>query len=275
MKSLFPIIILSACWILGGTWWFANNFGEKQAPIPPFLFTDGSVSFAATDNFSFTYNSSELTLSDQTKAVFAKIVKHLNREAKTLTLVGLYAATEKNDDDRFENIGLARAAAIKKELLKLTAEPSLVSITAQVVSKESFREQTLYSGVNFILNDKRLTSSSLAEAMEAKPQELSLEEAYFFNVESDDFKVEDYEGFDTYLEMLATYLKNNSDAKIKISPFTNDASEIEIAEKWGRKVSRAVEAFGIHKAKLIKNKPAISLDAPDDRLFTRVEVGLE
>ncbi|MFK8102090.1 MAG: hypothetical protein AB8G15_06195 [Saprospiraceae bacterium] len=276
MKSLFPIIILSAFWILGGTWWLANSFDEKETPISPFIFTDGSVRFAATDNFSFRYNSSEPILSDHTKAIFAKIVKYLNREEKTLNLEGLYTKTEKNDDDRFKNLGLARAAAIKKELVKLMAETSLISTTAQVVNKESFTDQTLYNGVNFIVSDKAVSNASLSAAMEAaKPQALSLEKAYFFNVEADDFKVEDYEGFDTYLEMLTTHLKNNSNAKIKISPFTNDASEIELAEKWGRKVSRAVEAFGINKAKLIKIKPAISLDAPDDRLFTRVEVELE
>ena len=273
MKPIVPVLgVLSVLWILGGTWWLSGKVCGNGASTPMFSFTDGKFKIDPTDNYTFNYNSSKPHLTENTRAAFAKIVKHINKTEKQLTLSGFYATSEMNDNKKYDNLGIARAEAIKAQLVQLKGNSDQIITTSKEVNSRSFANRILYGGVDFILSENTLPSNENSDASEPLTSSISIDQTYIFNVESDKFKVKKTAELEEYMQLVQSYLNENSSTKVFITAYTDDKREKKNADNWARSVRSAFQEFGIAASQMKREGTKILDTAPDDRLLTRVEV---
>ena len=127
MKWTIPLLsVVSLCWILGGSYYLAqNNCGATpEIPLPPLSIIDGerSIETRTNQHFSFSPSSSQLRIEDQAGRALGDVARHLIRHPdRALTLSGAYLAKEDNPTDH-HNLGLARAESIKSFLVAIDAD---------------------------------------------------------------------------------------------------------------------------------------------------------
>lgn len=92
------------------------------------FFADGATIFKNYEQFSFDSTSSSPILTDNNKKFINKLAKHLKAHPnEQLTITGRLTTSEKGvAAGMFENLGIARATAIREELVKLGVKNSIV-----------------------------------------------------------------------------------------------------------------------------------------------------
>lgn len=126
MKPIVPIlVIVSALWILGGSYYLANtSCGADLTTLAPLSISDGELDFTTTSpqHFSFLPSSTDLVVEDQAEKSFSAVVKHLQQHPeRMLNLTGSYLEEESNNSPH-ANLGIARAEKVKSFLLRMDAD---------------------------------------------------------------------------------------------------------------------------------------------------------
>ena len=131
-------------------WYFVckirNHCGEQPvvATRPMTLsFKDGDKTILkGYEQFEFKPNSFKADISPNNKLFLEKVAAFLNQYSdRKITLTGHYLENEKNANSSvFENLGIARASAIERELEKLGIDESRISIDHKMMSGTSLDE---------------------------------------------------------------------------------------------------------------------------------------
>lgn len=135
MRTFFIIALL--LWVLAGSYFISKKFcGGKDIKKPAatstaaaaatkgdcdrsLVFADGDFKVTSSENFMFAQHSPEIKqqLNSSTENLLVKVADFLNENPdKSLQVEAYYHLEEKKPDD-FENLGLARADAIKNYLI--------------------------------------------------------------------------------------------------------------------------------------------------------------
>lgn len=132
MRVLYFILILA--WLGIGTCiskkQFCGDTAKPKVAVAPTKasncdtsldFSDGSLDVSSAKNFAFAASNSKLKFkpSAELTAALAEVATYLeNNTSRVLLIEGLYMEDEVNNDDSYENLGLARADFIKNYLEK-------------------------------------------------------------------------------------------------------------------------------------------------------------
>ena len=144
MRPILPILgIISAIYIFGGSWLLSKIICNSGATPAAFTVSDGSFKTSSDQMFSFPQSSDKVTYTTDTKKSFTEIGNYLNDNPnRQLSLSGIFASKEKNNSS-FENLGLARAEAVKNLLVSLGGSADNIVTTSQQVDNLSFMDKKL------------------------------------------------------------------------------------------------------------------------------------
>ncbi len=137
-------------------WYFVcelRHHCAEEAPVLPsramtLSLKDGdNVILQGYEQFSFPAGSFAPDMTPNNQEFLAKAAEYLKKYPdKNITLSGRYLESEKDANSRiFENIGIARAAAIKNLLEKAGIDESRISIDYQMLSGETIDEPINFS----------------------------------------------------------------------------------------------------------------------------------
>lgn len=223
-----PLILLGA---LAFMYWYVCRcqcnecfFGSKSStpvvetvklPSVPFIVKDQPNRIVAQSDASlkFLRNGATPITAQDIEAKFPDIAAYLKNNAhKKLEVIGLYAADEKNTTT-FENLGLARADALKQKLVKAGIVDTLILTKAQLQNGLSFYKDTLYGGIDFNFWKKMLVKAEDAKKLfEPRP-------VYF---ETGKSVIKTDAALQKYFEDLKLYLVEEPNSKLVLTGHTDD-----------------------------------------------------
>lgn len=171
MKALYTLLLLA--WIAYGTYLCKQKFcgsskakpAATAAPVKAdcdvsLKFLDGDFELTTDANFQFR-GSKHLFSSLPGESLVADLKKVADYLAanpeRALLIEGLYLSVEKNSDETFENIGLARANTIKDYLAKeIGIDESQLRMGSKEVKRICYvkTDRTAYRGANCLFGEK-------------------------------------------------------------------------------------------------------------------------
>ncbi len=256
MRPSIPILILlSALWIIGGTWFLSSSFcGAAGAAggggIPNFSVKDGNFSTKPVETFSFNYSSDRVVFSDKTIESMKTIASHLKKNPeRLLTLSGVFARSEKNET-AFDNLGIARAKSIKSKLVKYGAPNESIATEGFLVDNTQFNKNrddktVLYGGVNFIFTGQEGSDIEVEGGSESSGS-LGLSSSttssalapYVINYTSSNIKMAMTTEISDLLASLRAYLDDHPGSKVIVTGHTDSNGSNSDALNAASKVRR-------------------------------------
>jgi|GEM_PF-1660341 len=116
--------------------------------VAALLFKDNDFKIISKENFRFNYsNFNHNLISPEFEESLVKVAQYLgdNPERK-MKIKGLFLKEEENNTD-YENLGLARAYAVKTYFLKQGVNTSQLLTSAKLANPECYIDNTLQKGV--------------------------------------------------------------------------------------------------------------------------------
>lgn len=214
------LIALSALWILLGTYFLSNTLCGVGGNNPVFSVHDGDFKSSANDVFSFGFNSSSMNSSKETNKVFKDVAAYLQKnENKQLSLFGLVSSNEKK-----ENLGMARAEAVKKKITTLGALPVEVAerivVDTRKVDNYHSSSNAITNHVDFVFNNLEAATDSGDDAStEAEDIGSSVMRLSF---DAGQVKAVATPQFENYMYKLREYINNHPGAKVIVTGYTDD-----------------------------------------------------
>ncbi|OWY19508.1 hypothetical protein C7N43_28175 [Sphingobacteriales bacterium UPWRP_1] len=161
MSTRFLLFIALVLWYIFSMYWYVchikdhacNCFGQK-AGIPHLVIKDGDKEVVNIhDNFKFTHSGAMPTISAPVQAALGTLGSYLQQNPqRSLSITGSYATDETNNTP-FNNLGLARANAIKQQLMAQGIPENRMQTESKEVSKlPLFADKTFFGGLDFAMN---------------------------------------------------------------------------------------------------------------------------
>lgn len=252
-KTTF-VLLLTLVWFIFARWYYVCVIKQNDCCKDTAKTETGVVSMeklglkdGATailegyDQFSFAPGTFKTDLSANNKAFLDKVTAYFKANPdKNLKITGLYLASEKDAPSGiFENIGLARADAIRNMLVQAGIPQDRISLDSKM------------------LDGTQLTESLRFDVL-AKPKagkkELQQEAFTFFNMSFSDANF-DYNSdvfnpgrqFALYADSLVTYTKANPKATITLTGHTDNRGDNNYNTELGKKRAEAVKAYLVKK----------------------------
>ncbi len=150
-NAVFPLLVSAlVLWIVGGSIWYSKTIcGSNPNSIPGFQVTDISFSHNSENTFFFNPNSAIPQIPSDTEIALKEVALHLKRNPyRQLTLSGIYNISEKSQT-KSENLGIARANAIKKKLVHHGAIRENIKVEGIKTNNSQGKGRKLYGGVLF------------------------------------------------------------------------------------------------------------------------------
>lgn len=119
--------------------------GNTLAPLP-FKFEDGDITIRSNDNFNFMSSNHTIVqpLSEDLLSCIKEMITHFSKNKdKKLNISGFFKE-EENNSSNFDNLGIARATAIKRFLIEH-------GLSANQISTFGKKDNTLVPNQNDIL----------------------------------------------------------------------------------------------------------------------------
>ena len=274
------LLVLS---LIIGPWWFGKTFpdgcncfsGEASAATTPaattnegmrvpevsmFSLADGNL-FQAEGNRHFTFGKSSNVpdIPNEAMSVLQKTADYLRINAdRMLTITGFYTAEEQNPTD-FDNLGLARADTIVKQLIQLGAPATSLATASQLKNSLSFSDNLLagkdaiafeFSSAANEANVEAQASSAieeLGEALKAKPLNV------YFEHDSDNIALTDE--IKKYIEDTKAYFAQVPGAKLTVTGHTDNrgsrAYNVDLARRRALLIVNYLTRQGIEREKLV------------------------
>jgi len=250
-KLTFPLILSSlVIWLVVSTWWFnakydqLDTYGNPKCEIP-FMVTDGNFQTKSDNSIIFEVSDWEPTIPMQALSSLKSMALYLaNNSEKKLILTGRFGLNELNDSD-FPNNGIARAEAIKKELVSYGAPNKLIEVKADSLVKMSLTCGKIMTAIDFSFEKQ----NEIAQANLTAPKDdeettpdnnISTEEVittvktrstfnenktYIIFYKENTFKPEVDEEIDSYLKSLAKYLKEHPKYRLLLLGHTDNVGD--------------------------------------------------
>ncbi len=260
MRPMTPaLILLSALWILGGSYFLSSRFfcpataAAGAATTSNLSVIDGDFKAISTGNFGFQKSAAAITITpDAKEKVFKKTGTYLGANAdKMLALTGIYGSGEVNKTE-FGNLGIARAEAVKAVLVENGANADQITTAGIEKPKPGFIDKKLYNAVDFDFTNSEVTSGvgSTLNFDESK--------TIYFEPEQVDFSSSD-EKLLEIIQYLESYLATNPDAIVTVNGYTDNQGSSEdkmkIAEKRVERVRRIIRSY--KKGKVFSSKQVV------------------
>lgn len=161
MSTRFLLFVALVFWYIFSMYWYVchikdhacNCFGRK-ASIPHLIIKDGDKEVVnIPDNFKFTHSGATPTISNPVQAALGTLGNYLQQNPqRSLLITGSYAPDETNNTP-FNNLGIARANAVKQQLMAQGIPENRMQTDAREVSKMPlFPDKTFFGGLDFALN---------------------------------------------------------------------------------------------------------------------------
>lgn len=308
-KLTFPLLLtFLVFWLVGATWWFNKKYDhigslDKSECDIPFLLSDGNFQTQAENTFFFKMSDWEPTIPMQTLASFKSVALYLaNSAGKNLTLTGWHGLNETNNSD-FDNNGLARAEAIKSELVTYGAPENNIIITSDSMEQIQLSCGKILGGVDFRFSEplakveepstapKNTTSSGQEDQSQSKNNTFSAsledfdsKKTYIVFYEENTFIPEVNETRNAYFEALAKYLKEHPKDRLLLLGHTDSIGDKKKHFNFGkyraRKLRDVLLDYGIEKRRIKtdskgSSKPLASNKSSEGRYQNRrVEISI-
>lgn len=156
MRGFIIGFLLLLAYAIPARWYFVcqlrHHCGEQPAqalsrPMTLSLLEGEKAILEGYEQFSFAPNTVQPDLTANNKEFLAKVAEYLKgNPAKNITLTGRYTPVEKTANSGiFENIGIARAAAVEQFLAKLGIDEKRFSIDHQLVAGRTMDEPVSFN----------------------------------------------------------------------------------------------------------------------------------
>lgn len=228
MRQPLTWLIILAIWVFGG-FWLGNSMCcgvGGAAAASGLLIKDGAVTVASTNagNLIFGLNGAEPTIEPAAvKTEFDDLADYVkSHPQKSLTLNGEYMATE-NNGTSFDNLGLARADALRGYLISLGVPAAQLLTGSSLKENLEIEDNRVFGAMNYVFGTV------------ASGRNLNIQDAAAFSVTADDnlvFPMSAYEYNEPLSENLkasfkktADYLKANPERSIRITGLYTDKEE--------------------------------------------------
>ncbi|MFK8008409.1 MAG: OmpA family protein [Saprospiraceae bacterium] len=250
-KLTFPLILsLLVIWLVVATWWFnskydqLDTYGNPNCEIP-FSVSDGNFQTKSDNSIIFEVSDWEPTIPMQALSSLKSVALYLaNNSEKKLILTGRFGMNELNDSD-FSNNGIARAEAIKKELVSYGGPEKLIEVQADSVAKMSLTCGKIMTAIDFSFEKQ----SEVAQVNVTKPvtkketdpdDNISTNEVentiktestfqedktYIVFYKENTFKPEVDEEMDSYMKSLAKHLKEHPKYRLLLVGHTDNVGD--------------------------------------------------
>ena len=207
-KYLPPLLgIATAAWIVGGTFWFKNQFYNE-----PTVTAQDGVSHLP---FYFPFGTAKPVFTSESFSLFKKTTNYLNENNnKRLIIKGLYASKEVSNQ-MTARLGWQRAEAIKSVLLKVGTASNRIEMKSEQRNNLFFSKQQLYDGVEFKVVDNP----------EGRFEALNL----FY--QPNKFQFAENEDLKKYFAALNDYVKIHPNVKLKITAHQDDTEGVWASKK--------------------------------------------
>lgn len=250
-KLTFPLILsLLVIWIVVSVWWFnstyeqLDTYGNSKCEIP-FTVSDGNFQTKSDNSIMFELSDWEPTIPMQALSSLKSVALYLaNNSEKKLMLTGRFGLNELNDSD-FPNNGIARAEAIKKELVSYGAPEKLIEVKADSLVKMLLTCGKIMTAIDFNFEKQNeIAPTNPAEPKEEKETnpdnniatdevatsiktESTFQEdkTYIIFYKENTFKPEVDEQVDSYLKSLAKYLKEHPKDRLLLLGHTDNIGD--------------------------------------------------
>ena len=248
-KLIFPLILsLLVIWLGVATWWFnfkynqLDTYGNPKCEVP-FTILDGNFQTKSDNSITFEYSDWEPIIPLQALSSLKSVALYLaNNSKKKLILTGRFGIDELNDSD-FPNNGVARAEAIKKELVTYGAPGKLIEVKADSLAEINLICGKIMTGLefNFETQDEIVQVDSVGKIKRNKTglntpineidtilkNESNFQEnkTYIIFYRENTFKPEIDEKVDIYLKSLAKYLKEHPKYRLLLMGHTDNIGD--------------------------------------------------
>jgi outer membrane protein OmpA-like peptidoglycan-associated protein len=155
MRVFFTGFVVFLVFALFSRWYFVceirHHCGNEQLlPSRPMTLTlkdSDKIILRGYEQFGFEANAIEPVMTENNQAFLKKVAEYLRQfPDKNLTLTGRFLESEKNARTGiFENLGIARAAAVERLLSKLGIDEKRISIDHQMVRADALQESIGFS----------------------------------------------------------------------------------------------------------------------------------
>ena len=272
LPLLFLLLVL---WLVGGTWIFNEKFKTSSIDTAsecsfPFSISDGNFQTSSDKIFFFDNSDWEPMIPAQALASLKTIALYLsNNEKKKLLLNGHFNSEESNDSD-FKNIGIARAEALKKELVDYGAPSKSINVSSIETEKLNLTCGKIFGGVDFSFvpvqtrknkNTRNIETAETVEKNKTKNETSSPPTAladystystiYYKN---NQFVPEIDNDLENWFKYLSGYLDDHPKARLLLTGHTDKASSSDKAFRLGkyraRKLRDVLLKYGIEKKRI-------------------------
>ena len=269
------LLILLVIWLCGATWWFNKKYDhidsfESENCNVPFIITDGNFQTRSESSMIFEISNWEPTIPMQTLSSLKSVALYLaNSNDKNLTLTGLFGTNESNNSD-FDNNGLARAYAVKNELITYGAPEKKIITKSFEVEELELTCGKIIGGVDFEFKSSKPIAENKPSnpkkepitIQEEKPKvippsssiDFSPEKTYTVFYDENTFKVVMNEEIDSYFNQLADYLKSNPKDRLLLMGHTDNVGSKDKHFNFGkyraRKLRDVLLEYDIQKRRI-------------------------
>ena len=229
--------LLTIVWFVAGAWWYSHSScascNAETPPIaaaatscPSFSFNDGSFNVNNADNVRFGKSNDVPILNSSIGRSMDEVVKYLGGlvASRTLTVTGNYSSSEKTVTG-FENLGLARADAIKKLLIAKGISEKNIVTKAEVNESLCYNASgdTLTGGIALNVSGAVAASVPVVVADTTKPKTLFEPRTVYFVTGKNQLNIT--KELDDYLVKANKYLVENKDKKLLVTGHTDNVGD--------------------------------------------------
>ncbi len=263
-----------------------NPVEETVAPKAPINTRPKTLSLKSGDEyilkdyeqFAFKNGSVNPNPTANNKDFIEKVADYLKKnEDKNLTIMGYYRESEKNTaSDMYENLGLARAAAIRSLLERRGIQQERISLDFNSITGDKLIEPAtfeLYAAKTKSPDEFDKDGTRLAK-VQFSFHDMTYSDANF-EYDSDVFKPK--EAFLAYADSVKTYLELNTDKTLTIIGHTDNVGSHEYNDGLGMRRAKSTKEYFIKMGakspiKIMtkgKREPMAPNDTEENRLKNR------
>lgn len=248
MKSFLLGLFLFVLWAIPTRWYYVcqirglcddqtqvvSNDASSVAKTLALSYKDSTI-LSNYDQFSFGKNVIDPSMSDNNKSFLQSTADYLaSNPNKMLTVTGYYRPSEANEKSgMFENLGLARAAAIRDQLVKMGVPENRILLDYKLAADDNLSESLAFNLTDMDNSKKAATDQFVFTNM-------TFSDANFAS-NSADFNPNAQ--FETYADSVVTYLKINKTKNLTITGHTDNVGEDAPNMSLGKRRAESVKKY--------------------------------
>ena len=250
-----------------------------------FSVMDGKFKTNPVDAFSFNLNSAKLNKNDGIAKELKKVSTHLkDNPERGLNLNGTYFGNEKKGNISFDNLGIARAEALRALLVKAGAPEENITVSGELLNSISTSNDILYNPVEFVFSEKKTEGMSNDESLGdgIGSVRTSVLDPYVIRFATGNNDVDMSDDLRAYLDEALAYLGSNPGTQLIVTGHTDNKGNASANKKLSldraSKVRRFLRNNGVASKQVVAEGKGDTQPLEDNstedgrRLNRRVEI---